>query len=153
MPGTPQVTKTGPRTYSPIESITGGQIVEARAGAAVGGKGRCGVAAAGSVKTLGVALFDAQAPEALVTTPATVAGRPVLDASPLPTVLGVADGGIETKVKYAADASFGDRLVVGAGGGLTPAGANPDARTVVGKCTQPGGVAVATNAIGLAEIF
>lgn len=151
MPGTPQVKLTGPATYSPLESITGGLVVEARTGAAVGGVGRCGIAAAGSLKSLGIAIADAQAPEALVTTPTTVAGRPVLNAAPLPTVVGVAYGGIEVKAQYVADAAFGDRLIVGAGGKLTPAGANPDARTVVAVCTNPGGVVVATNPVGLAR--
>ena len=38
-----------------------------------------------------------------------------------------------------------------ADGKVTPAGATPDARTIVGKCTEPAGVVVATNPRGLME--
>ncbi len=62
MSGIPQVTKTGPRTYVPFQPIVGGQVVEARAA------GRIGVAGAGSMRVLGVALTDATNPE-LTTTP------------------------------------------------------------------------------------
>ena len=130
-----QVTKTGPRTYTPAEPILGGQCVEARAA------GRIGVAAVGSVKHLGVALTDAQSPDAFVSTPVIVAGRPVLNAAVLPTVVAVAYGGIETPVVYAAAANFGDRLTVAANGQVTPAAVTPDARSIVGTCTAPAGVA------------
>ena len=136
-----QVTKTGPRTYTPAEPILGGQVVEARA------TGRIGVAAVGSVKHLGVALTDAQSPDAFVSTPVIVAGRPVLNAAVLPTVVAVAYGGIETPVVYAAAANFGDRLTVAANGQVTPAAATPDARSIVGTCSAPAGVAA--GAVGL----
>lgn len=132
-----QVTKTGPRTYTPAEPILGGQLVEARAA------GRIGVAAAGSVKHLGVALTDAQSPDAFVGTPTVVDGRPVLNAAPLPPLVAVAYGGIEVPVVYAAAAAFGDRLVAAALGRVTPAAATPDARTIVGTCTEPNGVTAA----------
>jgi hypothetical protein len=79
----------GPVTYQVVETIVGGQLVEARAGGVVG------VAAAASVKCIGVATKDA-----------TVA----------------------------------------------PAGATPDARTVVGYCAEPNGVVFATQPVGLAKI-
>lgn len=139
MSGVPQVTKAGPRTYTPVELITGGQLVEARA--AVNGIGRIGVAAAGSTKVLGVALTDATSPELTTTTPTTVAGRPVLNTALLPTNVAVAYSGEETPVVYAAAAAFGDALIAAANGQVTPAGAAPDARTIVGKCTAPLGVA------------
>ncbi len=137
-----QVTKTGPRTYTPVEPILGGQLVEARAA------GRIGVAAVGSLKVLGVALTDAQSPDAFtgLTTTGTD-GRPLLNAAVLPTVVAVAYGGIETKVVYAAAATFGDSLIAAAAGQVTPAGLNPDARTIVGRCTAPNGVAL--GAVGL----
>lgn len=143
MSGIPQVTKTGPKTFTPVENIVGGQLVEAR------GSGRIGIAAAGSAKVLGVAVTDAQSPDALVTTSTIVNGRPQLNAAPLASVVAVAYGGIEVPVTYAANAAFGDRLVAAAGGTVTPAGATPDARTIVGICTEPNGVVVATSPIGL----
>ena len=135
MAGIPQVTQRGPRTYIPVEPIIGGQVVEARAA------GRIGVAAAGSVRWLGVALTDATSPELIVTAPTTVNGRPVLTAALLPTNVAVAYSGEETPVIYSAAAVFGDALVVTANGQVAPAGAAPDARTIVGKCTAPNGVA------------
>lgn len=146
MPGIPQVTKTGPRTYTPKAgvSIKGGQLVEGVTG------GRIQPAAAGSVKVVGVALTDAIAPEDLVLAPTTGSdGRSVLNTVVPPTKVACAYGAIEVPVTYAADAAFGDALVAAANGTVTPAGATPDARAIVGKCTEPGGVVVATKAVGL----
>lgn len=139
-----QVTKSGPKTFTPAEAILGGQLVEGRANS------RIGVAGAGSAKVLGVALTDAQAPEALQTTSTIVAGRPVLNAAPLPTTVAVAYSGEEVPVTYAANASFGDALVAAAAGQVTPAGATPDARTIVGRCTEPAGVTA--GAVGLVRL-
>lgn len=146
MPGIPQVTKTGPRTYVPAAgvAVTAGQLVEARAG------GRIGPAAAASVVSLGVALQDAIAPEDLVTTATTTGGRSVLNTAVLPQNVAVAFGGVETTVTYAAAATFGQSLIAAANGQVTPAGAAPDARTLVGICTAPGGVAA--GAVGLMRI-
>lgn len=150
MSAVPMVTKTGPRTFIPVEAILGGQLVEARAA------GRIGVAAAGSLKVLGVAVTDATSPELTVTTPTTVNGRQVLNTALLPTNVGVAYGGIEVPVTYAAAAAFGDRLIAAAGGQVTPmpvASAAPttadvnNGRALVGVCTAPAGVAAA--AVGL----
>ncbi|WP_027500413.1 hypothetical protein [Rhodococcus sp. UNC363MFTsu5.1] len=141
MSAIPQVTKAGPKSFTPAELILGGQLVEARAAS------RIGVAAAGSTKVLGVALTDAQNPDTFTGEPVLVNGRPVLNAAVLPGVVAVAYGGIETPVVYAAAAVFGDRLIAAAGGKVTPAGATPDARTIVGICTAPTGVAA--NATGL----
>lgn len=146
MPGIAQVTRTGPKTFTPAsgEAIRGGLLLEARAA------GRVGVAAAGTLKFVGVALTDAQAPEQLVTGPATdAAGRYVLSAAQFPTTVACAYGGVEVPVTYAADCTFGALLIAAAGGTVTPAGATPDARTVVGRCTEPLGVTVATNPVGL----
>lgn len=136
-------------TYVPAEAILGGQVVEARA--AVGGIGRIGVAAAGSLKVLGVALTDATTPELRTGTPATVNGRPVLDAAQLPVNVAVAASGKEVPVIYSAAAAFGDKLIAAALGQVAPpvlaAGATPDARSIVGTCTAPLGVAA--GAVGL----
>lgn len=136
MPAVVQVTKTGPKTFTPAEPILGGQLVEARAA------GRIGVAAAGSFKVLGVAVTDAQSPDAVVTTATLAGGRPVLNAAILPVNVGVAYGGIEVPVVYAAAAAFGDKLVAAANGQVAPAGLTPDARSIVGTCTAPAGVAL-----------
>lgn len=148
MSGITQVTKTGPRSYVPASGtvVLGGQFVEGRA------NGRIGTAAAGSLKVLGVALSDAQSPEGLATGSETaiVNGRPVTNYAQLPTVTAVAYSGAEVPVTYSAAATFGDVLVCTADGKVAPAGATPDARTIVGKCTEPAGVAL--GAVGLVRI-
>ncbi|WP_032376005.1 hypothetical protein [Rhodococcoides fascians] len=149
MSGIVQVTKTGPRTYVPASGVAvlGGRLVEGRAG------GRIGHAAAGSLRVLGAALNDAIAPEDLVTTPTTVAGRPVLSAAILPQNVAVASGGVEVRLTYSANASFGDALVATADGTVGPAGAAPDARTIIGRCAEPNGVVFATNPVGLTRVL
>lgn len=131
--------KGGVQSFAVAETVTGGQLVEARAASVVG------VAAAGSTKVLGVAIADA-VPSADFND-APVNG--VLNADPKPNRVGLAHSGDEVPVTYAANAAFGDKLIAAANGQVTPAGAAPDARTIVGTCTEPAGVTVATNAVGL----
>lgn len=135
----PQVRKTGPKSYPAAEAVTGGQLVEGRATASVG------VAAAGSFKVLGVALNDAVA--TLVTEPVGA----VLDTAPTGTRVNVAKG-VEVPVTYAAAAAFGDKLIAAANGQVTPAGVTPDARTIVGECTEVDGVAAGAT-VALAWIY
>lgn len=147
MAGIVQVTQGGPKTFTPAsgETIHGGQIVEARAG------GRIGVAAAGSVKVVGVALTDCMAPEQFPPADTTDAfGRPVVSAVPYPTSVAVAYGATEVRVKYSAAAEFGDRLAATAGGTVAPAGEDADPRSIVGVCTEPAGVAA--DAAGLIRL-
>ncbi len=149
MAGTVQVTQGGPKTFTPADNqvVKGGRLVEAVTG------GRIKHAAAESVKALGVALTDAVAPEDFPAANTTDPfGRPIVSAVPYPTNVAVAYGGVEVKAEYAADAAFGDPLIAAADGKLTPAGATPDARTIVGRCTAPAGVDVSENAFGLARI-
>lgn len=152
-----QVTKTGPRTYTPVEAILGGQLVEGRDGAAIteigASGGLVGVAGAGSLRVVGVALIDATT-TALATAaavPVTVNGRQQLAAYPQATAVSVAYSGDEVPVVYAAAASFGQKLIAAANGQVTPAGATPDARSIVGTCTNPGGVAAGAT-VGLMRI-
>jgi len=149
MAGIAQVTQGGPKTFTPADNevILGGQLVEARTG------GRIGVAAAASVKVLGVALNDAMAPEDFPPADTTDAlGRTVVSAVAIPTTVAVAYAGTEVTVQYSANAAFGDKLVATATGKVAPAGATPDARTIVGICTEPAGVVFATNPRGLMRI-
>lgn len=149
MSGISQVTQGGPKTFTPADNqvIKGGQLVEATTG------GRIKVAAAASTAVLGVALTDAVAPEDFPGANGTDAlGRPVVSAVPVPTKVAVAYAGTEVRVTYAADTTFGAKLVAAANGTVTPAGATPDARTIVGICTEPAGVDVSENAVGLIRI-
>lgn len=122
----PQVRKTGPKSYPVVETVLGGQLVEGRT---TGDGTGVGVAAAGTFKCMGVSLNDAVA--TLVTDPV----NGVLNTAPLGTRANVAKG-VEVPVKYAAAANIGDKLIAASNGRVTPAGATPDARTIVGECTQ-----------------
>lgn len=135
MSSVPQTTKQGPRTYPPVEPVAGGQVVEGRAAGV-------GVAAAASNRPMGIAINDAVPADQVNTEATVVNGRPVLNMVVPQTVVAVASAGIEVPgVTYAAAAEFGDLLVAAAAGAVTPAGAAPDARQIVGRCAQLGGVA------------
>lgn len=133
---------TGPVTYNVVETVRGGQIVEARAGSKVG------VAGAGSTKVLGVATKDATPPASQQSVDAF--GRQVTNLTEITEFVAVGHAA-EYPVTYAAAAAFGDPLVAAANGQVAPAGAAPDARTIIGRCTEPAGVAL--GAVGLARIF
>lgn len=129
-------TMQGPQPFEVAELVIDGQVVEARA------DGLVGVAAAGSNRVVGVAVTSGIQEGGNTTVTQDAVGRPIVNAMPLPKTVSVAGGGIEVSgVKFAAAAQFGDLLIAAANGTVTPAGAAPDARQVVGRCTSPGGVA------------
>jgi hypothetical protein len=122
----------GPVTAAVIAAVVGGQLVDGVAG---------GVqpSAAGSNVCVGVALSDSL-PASTSQTP-TVPGAPVsVNLAPYPAQVAVSSEGV-LPVTYAAAATFGQRLITAANGQVTPAGAAPDARQVVGICYEPAGVA------------
>jgi len=136
MAGVIPVFEEGPVTFPVAVAVTGGQLVEA--------VGATGVqpAAAGSFVCLGVATTDGL-PSSTSQAP-TIPGIPAanaIQAAPLPSYVSVASDGV-WPVTYAAAATFGQRLICAANGQVTPAGAAPDARTVVGVCYEPAGVGV-----------
>jgi len=135
----------GPVTYQVVETVVGGQLVEARTG------GKVGVAAAGSVRCLGVATKDAT--PTVAGTGTDVFGNPTFALQMVTDQVAVGGSDAIYPVTYSANATFGDRLVCTANGTVAPAGAAPDARTVVGVCAEPNGVVIATNVIGLAKIL
>ena len=57
---------------------------------------------------------------------------------------------VDINVTYAANASFGTPLKLAANGTVTPwvPGTDTDVALIVGKCTAPGGVTVASNPVG-----
>ncbi|XBB66857.1 hypothetical protein ABFU82_22535 [Nocardioides sp. WV_118_6] len=144
MPGIPVRTQGGVQSYEVAENVTGGQVVEARAATKVG------VAAANSTKVLGVAIADAVPTSAF--NPEPVNG--VLNAAPLPHRVGLAKSGDEVPVTYAADATFGQKLKAAAAGKVTPfvSGTDTDPALIVGTCTEPAGVTIATKATGLMRV-
>lgn len=137
------VKKTGPATYVPADDavVLGGQLVVPS-----GTAGRIAVAGANAVTVLGIAVTDGKAPEDITTTPQSG----VLDAAQLAAYVTVAYGGIEVDgVKYAANATFGQKLKSAANGAVTPfvSGTDTDPALVIGICSQLGGVLA--NATGL----
>jgi hypothetical protein len=123
----------GPVTFTASVAVTGGQLVDAIAG------GTVGPSAAGSLVCVGVATTDA-IPASASQVP-TVPGAPVsINAAPLPAQVAVANEGV-WKLTYLSAATFGSRVICAANGQVAAAGATPDARTVVGVCVEPNGVA------------
>lgn len=140
--------KGGPVTYQVVETIKGGQLVEARAGSKVG------VAAAGSTTCLGVATKDATPAATLSGTDATF-GWPTLNQNPVTDYVAV-EGipSIFADVVYAANASFGALLKCAANGQVTPFVSGTDAPAlIVARCVEPAGVTVGTKATGLTKIL
>jgi hypothetical protein len=111
-------------TFEVSVSVTGGQLVEFD-----GTTQKIKPCTAGSGKCLGVALAD---------------GRPAgsgsnLDFSTLRPRVAVGRWVVDF-VTYSADTVAGAKLVATANGQVGPAGATPDATTIVGQCFEPGGV-------------
>lgn len=120
-------------SYNCAEAILGGQVVELRAGTRT-----VGVAAAGSLVVAGVAMHDVPAARA------SIQGPQVGDGFEL-TVITMAI----VPVTFTAAATRGQRLITAAAGQVTPAGAAPDGRTLVGWAFED----VALGAVGLARIL
>jgi hypothetical protein len=137
----------GPNTYPVSEAVKGGKII-APAADQVANKGKVRPAPAGSLLVLGVALVDAKPWVDPVSVDAD--GFDVVNANPLPTETTVEFG--RFPVTYTADTAFGQALQAGANGTVTPIAADGDPRLVIGYCDEPGGVVVATNPVGLANI-
>lgn len=146
MPGVVPKFVDGPITYKVKATVIGGHIVEGAAADADGGI--CQHAGAASVKVLGVATKDAR--KAVDPTTTDPFGNPITDVTQVTDEVAVGQG--VYPVFYSANANFGDALVATANGTVAPAGATPDARTVVGQCREPLGVVFATNPVGLAWI-
>ncbi len=134
--------ETGLRySFTAVEQIIGGspaQLVEYRPLGSNPGQRACGVAGALSVVVAGVAGWD------ILATPLTIQS-PLVGAE---HALEVASY-VFAPVTFAAAGTPGGPLVAAALGQVAPAGANPDARTLVGFC---GGQPVAAGATGFAYI-
>lgn len=146
MPGVVPKFVDGPITYKVKATVRGGRLVEASTPDVDGGVVQ--EAGAASVKVLGVATKDARKP--VDPESADTFGNPIIDVTQITDQVAVGVG--VYPVVYSANAAFGDRLVATAAGTVAPAGAAPDARTIVGQCREPLGVVFATNPVGLAWI-
>jgi hypothetical protein len=119
-------------SYTANSALTGGQLVER-----LNGTNLIQPAGAGSLKACGVVLDDVPAAAAWV-------GQPIVGDVNAASVV----SGVVIPVTFAAAANPGDRLIAAASGQVTPAGATPDARTVIGYAHE----AVGIGAVGLAFI-
>lgn len=110
----------GPQTYTAVEAVARGQVVEGRAGGIPSGGswGPVGVAGLGSGNVIGVALKRA-APSGTY----DPAGQPldVADIVGAPPEVPVAVAPASVAVTFAAATSFGQRVMAGAAGTVTPA--------------------------------
>lgn len=119
--------------YTAASAIVGGQVVERVAGARL-----VQPAGAGSLIVAGVAMFD------IPTSRSVIGGPQVGDVNALTVIRRVV-----IPVTFNAAATEGQKLICAAAGQVTPAGAAPDVRTVIGEAFE----AVAGGATGLAYIY
>lgn len=144
--------KEGPTTYETADTLNLGAngvgiVVEGRAASKIG------VAASASTRVVGVAITDGipvASQAALQSGTAGYGGFPVIDTGvPTERVTVVNEG--QVRVTYVLAANFGDPLIVGTvAGQVSPAGATPDARTLVGFCAEPAGVSA--GGVGLMKV-
>src|SRR5450755_2069885 len=138
--------KLGPASYQVSALVTGGQLVVADGSSAT----TVSPAGAGSALVLGVAGNDAAPiPNQAGSTDTAAGGSPLVDISVLSDYTSVYASGYDMHVTYAANATFGALLKSAASGQVTPWVSGTDAAgLIVGRCTQPGGVTIATLAVG-----
>jgi hypothetical protein len=143
--------KSGPDSYQVSATVLAGQLVVADGSAAT----TVSVAGAAAILVLGVAgVSAAPIPNQASNTDSLAGGAPLTDMSVLPDYTSVYHG-CDIPVTYAANATFGVLLKAAAAGTVTPwvSGTDTNPATIVGRCTQPGGVTVSSNAVGRARIF
>lgn len=139
--------KLGPDSYQVSATVHGGALVVADGSSAL----TVSTAGAGAANVLGVAGNDA-APIPDQSSSTTSYGSPLLDISELPDYVAVYHG-CDMHVTYAAAATFGALLKSAATGQVTPWISGTDAAgLIVGRCTQPGGVASGST-VARARIF
>lgn len=143
--------KQGPANYQVATLVYGGQFVQPNTLTAGTTDLTVNLAQSGSVNVLGVAGGDANVLSAQ-TGAANTYGEPLIDISVLTDYTSVYAGGYDMWVWYAGAVIPGSKLIIGSAnnGTVVVAGSSPDARTVVGVCTHPGGVSsgMLTQAIG-----
>jgi len=139
----------GPANYQVSALVTGGSLVVADGGGAT----TISTAGAAAINVLGVAVDDAS-PIISQAGNTTGYGSPLLDISVLRDYTAVVSGGVDIHVTYAAAATFGVLLKTAANGQVTPwvSGTDTLPATIVGRCTQPGGV-LAGATVARARIF
>ena len=178
MSGALPVVKLGPLSYQAVGYIQGGQLVCGAGGTISGGlyvaptptgspsaaaqqvvalsataitaAGYGTLTTAGSLFVIGVAGADANVLTMPALPSANAYGDQQLDISQLQDYVAVYTQG-EFNVLYETTCPFGGALIPGIAGGVQYNAGAPDARAVIGRCTQPGGVGTASTQ-GLAFI-
>jgi hypothetical protein len=140
---TPRYTVDAPITYTvkSDQAVVGGQLLEVVTGGVVQ------PASAGSATVVGVATKNARGTYNPYGT--TSEGDFQMDASGVGNQVTAERGYF--KVTFSANTTVGAKLIAAANGQVAPAGATPDARTIVGECAEAGGVTA--GAVGLARIY
>jgi hypothetical protein len=141
MPGALPHYRSGPDSYQVSAAVAGGTLVIADGTTTT----TVSTAGAGAINVLGVAGNDAQpVPNQASATDSLAGGAPLLDISVVGDYVAVYHG-VDIAVTYAATAAFGQLLKSAAAGQVTPwvSGTDTLPATIVGRCTQPGGVASA----------
>lgn len=138
----------GPDSYQVSATVYGGTLVVADGSSAA----TVSTAGAGAILVLGVAGNDAS-PIVSQAGNTTGYGDPLVDVSALPDYTAVHHG-VDINVTYAAAATFGVLLKAAASGQVTPwvSGTDTNAATIIGRCSQPGGIAAGAT-VGRARIF
>jgi hypothetical protein len=127
-------------SFTPVEAIAIYQIAEWRAIGSNPGQRACGVAASGSVIVAGVNMYAIRATRSSIQDNYIVGVEHAAD---------IGSYGV-WPVTYTLAATRGQALIVGTvAGTVSPAGATPDARTVIGYCAQD---SVSAGAVGMAFI-
>jgi hypothetical protein len=143
--------KMGPASLQVATLVFGGQLVEPNTQSA-GTTDYTVKPAVSAFNCMGVAGNDANVLTAQSGSPNTY-GEPLIDISVLTDYCAVYAGGYDIWAWYSGQVIQGQKLIIdltAAKGTVTAAGSTPDARSIVGVCTHPGGVATAmlTQAIG-----
>jgi len=136
----------GPANYQVSATVYGGSLVIADGSAAT----TVSTAGAGAINVLGVAGNDAS-PIVSQAGNVNAYSQPIVDVSVLPDYTAVYCGGVDIHVTYAAAATFGALLMAAANGQVTPFTGTTYTQ-IVGRCTQPGGVAAGAT-VARARIF
>lgn len=141
MPGVIPNYRTGPTSWQVNSAITGGQLVHPFAS----NTNLVEVCPASALDSLGVAVNDAALRP-------SQAGQNPANVSQAPDWVAV-EYGVDIDVTYTANCPPGKLLLAGAAGTVTPYTAGTTTYdAIVGRCSQPGGVTISTNAVGSARI-
>lgn len=131
-------TKNGPDSFQVSALVLGGQLVVPTSANATT---VMPCASAGALNVLGVAGNDASPYVSQASfVDANAGNQPLVDISVLPDYVAVHRSPADIHVTYEAACNFGQQLMSAATAGNVKAWDGVTPSTIIGKCTQPGGV-------------